>query len=193
MCNAAAKENVGDLSDGIDGYVLGGEAIEQHAGGGRNGVIVAVGGARERAGLAFEGTCDHAAYLVRTGENFTGDLADAVEFRDWNDCLMSGDLKNAISGGIDDRRAGAHVLLAELFNDLGTGGGLVSEGLRPILVLEGGDHSGGKPCGYSGKGFSRMMPAISQWPVVVSFPGEARRHLPYAPAGCRQAGDPRGT
>ena len=36
----------------------------------------------------------------------------------------------------------------------------------------------GKPSGYVGKAFSSTMPAISQWPVVVSFPFERSAQRP---------------
>ena len=44
--------------------------------------------------------------------------------------------------------------------------------------------------GKAGKGLSRWMPAISQWPVVVSLPGDASAHLPYARQGSRAGASP---
>ena len=43
---------------------------------------------------------------------------------------------------------------------------------RPIRSWNGCMISGGKPSGYRGKGRSSTIPAISQWPVVVSLPAE---------------------
>ena len=50
--------------------------------------------------------------------------------------------------------------------------------------------SGGNPCGKSGNGLSRWMPAISQCPVVVSLPGEASVARPNAPSGATAGASP---
>src|SRR3990170_3941892 len=44
---------------------------------------------------------------------------------------------------------------------------------QPVSLVNLSMTSGGKPSGNTGNGFSSTMPAISQWPVAVSLPGEA--------------------
>ena len=50
--------------------------------------------------------------------------------------------------------------------------------------------SGGKPFGYVGNGRSRTIPAISKWPVMVSFPAEASIIFPCAVPGAGSGGTP---
>ncbi len=56
--------------------------------------------------------------------------------------------------------------------------GLLPMRAPPDLPLELRDQLGGNPCGYTGNAWSSQMPAISQWPVVVSLPGETVAPLP---------------
>jgi hypothetical protein len=78
--DAAVEEDVGDFADADDGVSGFGEAVEQHAGRGRDGVVVAVGGPGESAGRAGEGAGDDAAHFVLPAQQIAGDLAAAVEF-----------------------------------------------------------------------------------------------------------------
>ena len=102
----------------------------------RHGVIVAVGGARETAGRADERPRDHAAHFVRSAQDLARRLADLVEFPQRDDFFVRGDLEDAVGRGVDDRRAGAHVLLAQFLDDLGAGGGLVAERAAADAALE---------------------------------------------------------
>jgi len=52
---------------------------------------------------------------------------------------------------------------------------------RPVKRENSSITTDGNPFGKVGKGRSRWMPAISQCPVVLSFPAEAGRMLPHAP------------
>ena len=125
--DAAAEEDVEDLADAVDADAAIVELIEQHVLGRRHGVVVAVGGARESAGRAGEGPRDHAAHFVRSAQDLARGLAHLVELPERDDFFVRGDLEDAVGGGVDDRRAGAHVLVAEFLDDLGAGGGLVAE------------------------------------------------------------------
>jgi hypothetical protein len=107
-----------------------GEAVEQHAGRGRDGVVVAVGGAGESAGGANERPGDDAAHFVLPAQQIAGDLAAAVEFIERDLFLVGGDLENAVGGGVDDQVAALEVLGAEFADDFGAGGGFVAEDAR---------------------------------------------------------------
>ena len=50
--------------------------------------------------------------------------------------------------------------------------------------------SGGNPLGNSGNGLARWIPTISQWPVVVSLPGDASVQRPNAATGAGSGGSP---
>ena len=104
-----------------------------------DGVIVAAFGAAEISWRAGEGPRDHAAYAVGAVEQFAGDFAHAIELGDGDHVFVRGDLEDAVAGGVDDREAGAHVLLAEFLDDFSAGGGLVAEGAAADLAFEFGD------------------------------------------------------
>ena len=152
------------------------------AGGGMR-EVAAVVGALERAGLADERARDHAARCRSSSHSSRAILADAIQLGERDDLLVRGDLEHAVGRGVDDRLAGAHVLGAELVEDLGAGGGLVAErAARRWRAAKRSMISAGKPSGTWGRRFSTTRPAISQWPVVVSLPARASRILPKAPS-----------
>ena len=93
----------------------------------RHRVIVAIRRARERSRLAHERPRDHAPHFVRTAQNLARRLADLVQLEQRNHFLVRRDLKHAVGRGVDDRRAGPHVLLAQLLDDLGARRRLVAE------------------------------------------------------------------
>jgi hypothetical protein len=70
------------------------------------------------------------------------------------------------------------MFFAEFLDDLGPRRGFVADRGAPDRRFELAITAGGKPCGKSGNGLARWIPAISQWPVVVSFPGDASVHRP---------------
>ena len=61
---------------------------------------------------------------------------------------------------------------------------------RPMARSNGSTISGGNPFGYSGNGWSRTIPAISQWPVVVSLPAERSVSRPCAVPGTARGSRP---
>ena len=96
----------------------------------RHGVVVAVGGARERAGRADERPRDHAPHFVRPAQDLARDLADAVQLGKRDHLFVRGDLEDAVGRGVDDGRARAHVLFAQFLDDLGARGRHVAQRLR---------------------------------------------------------------
>ena len=88
------------------------------------------------AGLADEGPRDHASDFVRPAQNLARGLAHLVQLEQRNHFFMRGDLKDAVGRGVDDRRAGPHVLLAELLDDFGAGGGEIAERAAADAALE---------------------------------------------------------
>src|ERR1700722_19312780 len=59
--------------------------------------------------------------------------------------------------------------------------GLFPSVRRPISFSNSAINAFGNPPGYTGNAWSSQIPAISQCPVVVSFPGERVAPLPYDP------------
>src|SRR6202453_2678912 len=59
--------------------------------------------------------------------------------------------------------------------------GLFPSVRRPIWFSNSAINAFGNPPGYTGNAWSSQIPAISQCPVVVSFPGERVAPLPYDP------------
>ena len=68
--------------------------------------------------LSHERARDDAPKSVPRNREIEGDRADAVLLFDRNDVLMRGDLKHAVGRRIDDGLAGAHVLRAEILDNL---------------------------------------------------------------------------
>ena len=67
------------------------------------------------------------------------DRADAPQLLDRNHFLVRRDLEDRVGRGVDDRRAGAHVLFAELVEDDRARRRLVAEGLAadaPLVLLD---------------------------------------------------------
>ena len=150
----AIEEDVGDLADADNGVSGFGEAVEEHAGRGRDGIVVAVGGPGEGAGSAKEGAGDDAADFVFPAQEITGDLAAAVQFIERDLFFVGGDLEDAVGGGIDDQIAAGEMLLAQFADNFGAGGGLVAEDAPASPGDEGVDDFGGKPGGVE-----------REWPV----------------------------
>ncbi len=93
--------------------------------------------------------------------------------------FVCGDLEDAVAGGVDDWFAGANVLGAEFFQDFRAGSGFVAEDFAANLLFECADDFRREAvAGKWGKACGSQMPAISQWPVVVSLPGECVADLP---------------
>ena len=77
------------------------------------------------------------------------------------------------------------MFFAQFLDDFGAGGGLVAERLAADARSNSSINSCGKAVRVNGKRLVSQMPAISQCPVVVSFPGETVAPLPKAAFGPR--------
>ena len=64
---------------------------------------------------------------------------------------MRRDLEHRVGARVDDRLPGAHVLRAQLLDDLGPGSGAVPEPPQTGLALERAHHLGGEPVGIRGE------------------------------------------
>ena len=112
-----------DVAAGFDDFLQNGGR------GGRNGVVVAVAGAFEicRA-VANEWPGDDAADgQVAVIENLAGGFTEVVEFLKTEGLLMTRDLQNTVSGGVENRCATAPVFFAKPCDDLSAGGMAVAE------------------------------------------------------------------
>ena len=104
---------------------------------------------------------------------------------DGDHVLVRGDLEHAVGRRVDDGRPRAHVLRAQLLDDLACP-------TRPRCRSSAGRCSASKSLDQlaaesraetSGTARSSTMPVISQWPVTESLPGERSAMRPNAAAG----------
>ena len=96
---------------------------------------------------------------------------------------MRCDLEDGVRRRVDDQSPGLHMLPAVVLDDLRAGIGQVAQHAPARLLAESGFRtSSGKPCGKVGSGCGETMPAISQWPMVVSLPRESSCRLASAAA-----------
>ncbi len=105
---------------------------------------MAIGRAGEMAGLAGEGAGDDAADFIGAAKDIARGFADFVELEERDHFFVRGHLKNAVGGGVDNGRAGADVLFAQLLDDLRAGGGFVAQRVASDTALEGLHHFGRK-------------------------------------------------
>ena len=136
FADAAAQEHVENLAHAVDQDAALVQPVEQHALGRRHGVIVAVGGAREIARRADERPRDDAAHFVRPAQNLARGFADLVQLPERDHLFVRGHLEDAVGRGVNDGRAGAHVLGAQFLDDLGARGGLVAQRAAADAPLE---------------------------------------------------------
>ena len=61
--------------------------------------------------------------------------------------------------------------------------GLLHNTSLPVLLVNSWITDSGNPLGYVGNDLSKISPAISQWPVVVSFPQDCSWSLQKAAVG----------
>ena len=84
-----------------------------------DGVIVTAGRPCEVSNRSRKRPSNHAPNAMRPVEQFAGNLAHAIEIGDRDHVLMRGNLKDTVSGGVDDGLSRAHMFFAEFFDNLG--------------------------------------------------------------------------
>ena len=149
--NAAAGEEILNLAHRVHRRARGRQPIEQRLAAGRTGEIVTIRGALELSRRADERARDHPPDAHALDDELVGDAADAVLLLDRNHILVREDLEHAVGRGVDDRRAGAHVLGAEAVHDLRARPDQIANRATTDAPLELGDHLGGEPAGKRGK------------------------------------------
>ena len=97
---------------------MSGQEVEQGVAGRGQGVVVPVGGATKRTGLADERPGDDSPDIHRRHE-IEGDLAHPIEILHRDDVFVRRNLKDAVGRRVDDGPAGPDVLRAKAIDDLG--------------------------------------------------------------------------
>src|SRR5215213_4985115 len=129
-------EDVVDLSNGDDVAVLRLGDIQNGRFRGRHGKVATVRGSLEiTAGCTDERPRDHAADIERIGQP-ARDRTNFIKPLQPEALLMRGNLKYAVRRRVTDRLPGLHVLVTELFDDLGSGGVPVAQDARKGSLLQ---------------------------------------------------------
>src|SRR3989442_12019189 len=134
--DATAVVDIVDFSDAEHGHTSILQYVEQHRTGRIYRIVVPARRARVSSARPIERPRNYAAHAVRTVEQFPRDFAHPVELGDRDNVFVRGDLKHAVTRCIDNWKAGAHMLIAELFDDFGTRGRLVPKRLAANLPLK---------------------------------------------------------
>src|SRR5579863_5131965 len=137
--HAAGVVDVVNLSDAENWYGALCKDVQQHRLRRIDGVIVAPRRSHKVSRRSREWPGNHATHAMRPVEEFPGDFAHMIQFRNRNDVFVCGDLENTVTGGVHDGLAGAHVLFAEFLYDFGAGCWLVADGATADLPLKLGD------------------------------------------------------
>src|SRR2546425_7051425 len=136
LLDATAVVDVVNFSNAEDGHTSILQDVEQHRTWRIYGIVVPARRARVCPARPIERPRNYAPHAMRTVEQFPRDFAHPVELGDGNDVFVRGDLKHAVARRIDDWKARAHGLIAELFDDFGTRGRLVPKRLAANLPLK---------------------------------------------------------
>ncbi len=100
--------------------------------------VLSLIGAVERPWFAFERPGDHPADVVVVAV-LSGDTAYPVELLEGDDVLVGGDLEHRVGRGVQDQFARLEVPGTEVFDDDGSGGGVVAEERVAGFLLDGPD------------------------------------------------------
>jgi hypothetical protein len=87
-------------------------------------------------GLAHEWTSYDARHSVPSLQKLPCDYTGTIQVVEWNSVFVSSDLKNAVSGGVDDPAASATMLRGELVQYRSAGGGPVPQDGAPCTPGE---------------------------------------------------------
>ena len=135
LSDAAVGVDVGDFTHGHHVAVLLVNQLLQHGRRRRfDRQIVTVAGTLEVTGfVADKRTGDDAANVIAAfGQLFTRDFAQLIQLVEAKGLFVTGDLEHRVSGGIEDRFPGFHMLFAELIEDHRPGGVAVAEIARQV-------------------------------------------------------------
>ena len=133
--DAAVSVDIRDFTDGNHVTVFFVDQFLQHGRCWRlNGQVVAVTGTLEVTGfITDKRTGDNTTDVVTTfGQLFTGDFAQLIELIQAKSLFVAGNLEHGVSGGIENRLAGFHMLFTQLIQDHGTGRVAVAEVARQV-------------------------------------------------------------
>ena len=150
--NALAGKDIVDLAhaDGVQPGLL--QHIQHGVPGGRDGIVMAAGGAAEIVGAgALKGAGDDTAHGVLAGEHFPGNLAVAIKLLHRHNGLVGGDLEYAVGAGVDDQLAGAQMLFPVIPDHIGAGIGQVAEHAPAGALFKLPDHLVGEAIGIGGQ------------------------------------------
>ena len=99
-----------------------GQTVEQRGPRRRQAVVLAARCARPGARLAIEGAGDDTGDAVLALKQTPGQLTGRIQLGERDGVLVSGDLKDAVGGGVQDPPTGAPMLLAVAVQYPGSGG-----------------------------------------------------------------------
>ena len=140
LVDVLAGEDVADLADAVHAHAGVADQREVVRPLRLEREVVPVRRAHVVARLAGEGPRDHAPDGVLAGQDLARVPAALVQLLERDRVLVRGDLEDGVGRRVDDPLARALVLLAELLDDLGAGGGLVAEHAAARAVHERVDH-----------------------------------------------------
>src|SRR5260221_14524222 len=117
LCQAAHRKKIFGLADANPplGTVL--QHIEQCCSQRFQREVAPVFGAREISRCADKWARDHAPHCMLPGQHSTSNTAPLVQLRERYHLLVRSELENALRRSVQDRTAGAQVLLAEFLDD----------------------------------------------------------------------------
>ena len=125
--NAAAAENISDLSHARHGDARRRKPVEQRFAGRFERIVASVGRAGKFPSRMYEGARDDPADSSVTRHNAARRFTDRVQPFQRNDGRVCRDLQDGIRRCIEDRSARAQMLWAEPLNDLRAGSDLIAQ------------------------------------------------------------------
>src|SRR2546426_11331181 len=130
-----------DLADRCYSQARSLNPIEQRIFGRIARVVLTCCGAAKVSGLPDEGPRDDPSHLIFANELRARDFAPAIEYFEWHDLFVGGDLKDAVGRRVNNRPSGSHMLFAKFFDDLGPRSGFVAQGAAADCSFKRLDHT----------------------------------------------------
>ncbi len=142
---------------------------------------MAIRSARERPRLPHKRPRDHSPHFVRPTQNIPRRLAHLVQLEQRDHFLVRRDLKHAVRRRVHNRRPGAHVFLAQLFDDFRARRRFVAERAPPDARLKRLHHLARKSFGKQRERLRQMNPRHLPMPRSRVLAGRRQRALPERP------------